>query len=170
MLIVSDTTPIISLMKAELLDLLEKMFGDVYIPQAVYDELTSNPNYPVEAKLVQNSTFIKVGAVQNAQSVNKLMCEAGLDLGECEALVFAMEQNADLLLMDEHKGRQTAQKMGITITGTVGILLQAYDEGLIDAGSIWRSVREMRKNNMRIGPVFDTIIVEHIGKEKDKEQ
>ena len=52
MLIVSDTTPIISLMKAELLDLLEKMFGDVYIPQAVYDELTSNPNYPVEAKLV----------------------------------------------------------------------------------------------------------------------
>ena len=104
------------------------------------------------------------------QSVNRLMHEAGLDLGECEALVFAMEQNADLLLMDEHKGRQTAQKMGITITGTVGLLLQAYDEGLIDAGSIWRSVREMRKNNMRIGPVFDSIIEEHIGKENDKAQ
>lgn len=45
MLIISDTTPIISLIKADKLYLLEKMFGNVIIPKAVYDELTVNEKY-----------------------------------------------------------------------------------------------------------------------------
>lgn len=40
MIVVSDTTPLISLLKINRIDLLEKLFGDVLIPQAVFDELT----------------------------------------------------------------------------------------------------------------------------------
>lgn len=42
MIVVSDTTPIISLMKAGQLELLQKLFGVVYFPQAVYRELNSD--------------------------------------------------------------------------------------------------------------------------------
>ena len=48
MIVISDTTPIISLLKANHLELLEKLYGNVLIPEAVYQELTSNPAYEKE--------------------------------------------------------------------------------------------------------------------------
>ena len=49
MIVVSDTTPLISLLKINRIDLLEKLFGDVLIPQAVFDELTVNERFRLEA-------------------------------------------------------------------------------------------------------------------------
>lgn len=48
MIVISDTTPIISLLKANHLELLEKLYGNVLIPEAVYQELISNPAYEKE--------------------------------------------------------------------------------------------------------------------------
>ncbi len=45
MIVVSDTTPLITLIKIGHLELLEKTFGEVHIPEAVYSELTSNPRF-----------------------------------------------------------------------------------------------------------------------------
>ena len=45
MIVVSDTTPLISLLKIQKMDLLEKLFGQVMIPKAVFDELTADGNY-----------------------------------------------------------------------------------------------------------------------------
>ena len=106
MLIVSDTTPIISLMKIEQLYLLEKMFGYIVIPKAVYDELTVNEKFAKEILKIKEAEFVKVGEVKNDSSVNILRNVTGLDAGESEAIVMAGEKEADLLLMDEHKGRQ----------------------------------------------------------------
>lgn len=53
MIVISDTTPIISLIKIDKLFLLQKLFGKVIIPQAVYDELVSNPKYTKEAVIVK---------------------------------------------------------------------------------------------------------------------
>ena len=53
MIVISDTTPIISLMKAGQLELLQKLFGTVYIPKAVYQELTENEAFPKEVRMVQ---------------------------------------------------------------------------------------------------------------------
>ena len=58
MIIVADTTPLISLMKIGQLDLLEKLFGEVQIPEAVFEELIYNSNYPEESKLIRASQFI----------------------------------------------------------------------------------------------------------------
>ena len=49
MIVVSDTTPLISLLKIEHLDLLKKLFGNVLIPQSVYDELTADERFRMEA-------------------------------------------------------------------------------------------------------------------------
>ena len=50
MIVVSDTTPIISFLKINRLDILEKLFGEVLLPEAVYDELTSNQVFLDEAE------------------------------------------------------------------------------------------------------------------------
>ena len=59
MTIISDTTPIISLIKINRLDLLEKLFEEVLIPEAVYRELTTNALFENEAKIVKTSSFLK---------------------------------------------------------------------------------------------------------------
>lgn len=58
MIVVSDTTPIISLMKAGQLKLLQKLFGVVYIPGAVYRELTENEAFCDEVRMVQECEFL----------------------------------------------------------------------------------------------------------------
>ena len=45
MIVVSDTTPLISLLKISRLDLLEKLFGEVLIPAAVFNELTTDERF-----------------------------------------------------------------------------------------------------------------------------
>lgn len=54
-----------------------------------------------------------------------------LDSGEAEAIALAIELKADYLLMDEIKGRQIAENFGIKVTGILGVLIKAKEEGLI---------------------------------------
>ena len=59
MIVISDTTPIISLLKIQQLELLNMLFGGVLIPGAVYDELVSDPRFQDEADIVMSSPYIK---------------------------------------------------------------------------------------------------------------
>lgn len=54
MIVVSDTTPLISLLKIGRLDLLQKLFGEVHVPRAVFAELTQNPRFTEEAEQVRS--------------------------------------------------------------------------------------------------------------------
>ena len=106
MIVVSDSTPLITLMKAARLDVLNELFGDVYIPETVYKELTLNEAFSDEADLIRASEFIKVVKVEKDESVTLLQRATGLDRGESEAIVYADDNHADLLLMDEAAGRE----------------------------------------------------------------
>ena len=104
MIIISDTTPIISLIKINRLDLLEKLFVEVLIPNAVFKELTTNTLFTNEAEIVKKSSFLKVSSVQNQKSLQLLQAISGLDDGESEAIILADELKSNILLMDERKG------------------------------------------------------------------
>lgn len=150
MIVVSDTTPIISLMKAGQLELLRQLFGVVYIPEAVYRELTDNEAFSEEVRMVQECEFLYVQKVDNGKSVTILQNFTGLDAGESEAIILADEMNSDVLLMDEHKGWQVAKKLGITITGTIGILTQAFDEGMLTKEDVERCIERLQESGIRI--------------------
>ena len=89
MIIVADTTPLISLMKIGQLDLLKKLFGEVQIPEAVFKELIYNSNYPEESKLIRESQFIIKVSVNNTSAVELLRRSSGLDAGESEAIILS---------------------------------------------------------------------------------
>lgn len=162
MIIISDTTPIISLLKAGRLDLLEKMFGMVLIPNAVYLELTENDSFTEEAETVKTCPFLKVASVSNSEALNILQKVTGLDAGESEAIVLAGEKSADLLFMDEHKGRQVAKKLGIAITGTIGILLQAYDEQYMNVSDVEECLMILKTSGIRISESLYNLVRQHI--------
>ena len=130
MIVVSDATPIISLAKLEMLHILSRLYDEVLLPKAVYDEVCRNQTFAVEAAAIQKCIFVKVRIVKCEQSV-KFLRATGLDLGESEAIVLADSLADSLLLMDERKGRQIALNMGIQIIGTLGILLHAKRLGLV---------------------------------------
>ena len=162
MIIISDTTPIISLLKADQLDLLEKLFHEVVIPKAVYSELISNIKFQDEAQVIKKCPFIFVEEVIDTKSVDIFRRVTGLDAGESEAIVMADEKKADLLLMDERKGRIVAKQMGLTITDTVGILLQSFDEEFLNADEIRESISKLKECGIRISDSLYDLILEHI--------
>jgi len=125
MIVIADTTPLISLMKNGHLDLLHQLFGRVIIPNAVFQELVSNPRFADEGKRIKESTFIKNMEIKDMSSVELLKRSSGLDEGESEAIILSDSIKNSLLLMDEIKGREVAAQMGIQLMGTHGILLLA---------------------------------------------
>ena len=108
MIVVSDSTPLITLMKVKRLDILKDMFGAVLIPTAVFSEVTGNDNFREEAELIKQSDYIRVVTVEDNERVTFLQRATGLDLGESEAIIYADSEKADLLLMDEIAGRRVA--------------------------------------------------------------
>ncbi len=162
MIIVSDTTPLMTLLKCDHLDLLKKMYGNVLIPKAVYTELTDNPLYEKEALIVKNCDFLEVKEITNKDRVISLQNSTGLDLGETEALVLAESTKADLLLMDEVMGRMVAKEMGFTIAGAIGILIAAKTEGLLSADEIKTTVSKLRLSGQHIGETLLKKLLESI--------
>lgn len=126
--VVSNTTPIISLLKLERLDLLQQLYSKVYIPKAVYKEIEAGKQKGYYLDLA-NIDWVHIVEVQNQQTVKNFH---DLDAGEAEAIVLATELKADLLIIDESLGRAHAKRSGLKITGTIGILLKAKAAGKIE--------------------------------------
>ncbi|MDY5541374.1 MAG: DUF3368 domain-containing protein [Lachnospiraceae bacterium] len=164
MIVISDTTPIISLLKAGHLEVLQKLFGGVLIPKAVFRELTENYSFQVEAAQVRECPFIHVEQVQDQKSVSIFRRVTGLDAGESESIVMAEEKKADLLLIDERKGRRVASQMGLTITGTIGILLHAFDEELLSGEEVETCLLRMNECGIRLNSALQDKVMEHISK------
>ncbi len=150
MIVVSDTTPLITLIKAGQLNVLHKLFGEILIPAAVHKELTANENYFEEAEQINKSDFIRVVFVEDRKTVSIIQRAAGLDVGESEAILYAENNNADLLLMDEARGRRVAMSMGLEIIGSIGILVSACKKGYLSINEAKEAFNKIRKSNRHI--------------------
>lgn len=123
MIVISDTSPLTSLISIDHEDILKQLYKDVIIPQAVYRELLKEHiNLP---------DFVIVKNVKDREHVESLIKR--VDIGEAEAIVLAKEKKADFLLIDEQIGRRVAESEGIKIIGLMGILLIAKGKGYIDS-------------------------------------
>ena len=124
--IVSDTSPVTNLIRIGLLSLLRDVYGQIIIPQSVYEELCEIES---QKRLLDQQAWIQVMAAQDREFVETLEIE--LDKGESESIALAVELNADFLIIDESNGRQKAETLGIDIVGLLGTLLKAKDLGLL---------------------------------------
>ena len=129
MIVVADTSPLNYLIQIELDRLLRTLYQQVLVPPAVMQEL-NHPAAPaaVQAWLRHLPFWITI-VLPNAEHDRTLR---SLDPGEREAIQLAQQQHADILLIDERKGRQEAQRRGLLTTGTLGVLITAADLELIE--------------------------------------
>lgn len=128
--VVSNTPPIINLAAIGHLDLLRELYGTLTIPDAVYDEIVVRGRGQPGADEVQQFSWFVRQSVSNRALVVQLM-GSGLDVGEADAIVLALETNAPLLLMDEKLGRAAATRVGIRVIGLRGVLIEAKRPGRV---------------------------------------
>jgi predicted nucleic acid-binding protein len=150
MIVISDTTPLISLMKIGHLDLIHQLFGEIQVPEAVFKELTSNNRFKNECRQIEECPYINKIKVIDTKSVDLLRKSSGLDLGESEAIILSDYFNVNYLLMDETKGRRVAQQMGIPIMGTIGMLMIAYKEHLLSKQEIKNCINILKDSGRHI--------------------
>ena len=123
MIVISDTSPITALLTINQIEILEKIYKQVIIPEAVYNELL--------VEHIDIPEFIKIDKVMDRHKVELLLNE--IDLGEAESIVLAKEKNADLVLIDEQIGRKIAEREGLQIIGLIGVILIAKKKRYIDS-------------------------------------
>ena len=129
MIVVSDTSVLINLAWLDKLSLLNKLYGDLLLPQAVWVEVVEKGAVKPGAVDVEAADWIQVCEVANKALIQALRQD--LDAGEAEAIALALETNAELLLMDERLGRATAQHFGLRYIGLIGVLITAKKRGFI---------------------------------------
>lgn len=136
MIVVSNSSPLIALAKIGEFNLLHSLYEELLIPDAVRAEVTRVDLNSEAIELnrpgieeVSGATWIRTVNVSNLAAIQLL--RGRLDAGESEAIVLALELKADLLLIDEARGRRVAQSQGINTSVTVGTLVAAKTQGLI---------------------------------------
>lgn len=143
MIVVSDTSAITPLIQVGRVEVLARLYREIYIPQAVRNELLQT-----QAVL---PAFVRVRQAERQSEVQRLCVE--LDLGEAEAIILTKEIGADYLLIDETRGRQVAIREGVKVIGLLGVLLEGRGRGYI------ASVREVTAELETIAgfPVADPV-------------
>ena len=133
--IISDTSCLILLDKIGELVLLNKLFGQITITPEIAREFKKDLPEWFKIEQPTNKTYQKI-------------LEASLDKGEASAIAFAIEQTDCLLIIDDYKGRKYAEQLGIKITGTLGVVINAKLSGLIE--SVKPILDKIKKTDFRL--------------------
>jgi predicted nucleic acid-binding protein len=128
--------------------LLRRLYGVVHIPTEVFDEVVIAGTGMPGAAAVSKAGWIHVSAVQDLESLVKTVAKTGLGAGEISAIFLAKEVAADLIIMDEWKGRKLALEEGLRVVGCIGILEELCRRGEIQ--DLRQLYRELLSQNIRI--------------------
>ena len=139
-LVVSDTSPLLNLALIEQLDLLESQFSRITVPEPVWDELAAGEGVLDALGELREDGFLSVVEVEESNLFTEISHE--LDWGETAAICYAIEHEADLILLDEKDGRQVARRHDLIVTGVIGILLRGAKDGQIELEDGLDSLRE----------------------------
>ena len=126
--VIVDTTPIIALSLLDLLGLFQGLFGRVVIPPAVRTEIQVGARDRSREVNLAAAPWVETLDLADPARADLL---ADLDRGEAEVIALAQETRARLVVIDERLGRQHARRLGLPLTGTIGILLRAKEKGLV---------------------------------------
>lgn len=139
MIVVADTSVLCYLILIEQVELLPHLFGEIAIPQAVYEELKAE-KAPVQLQewMTQLPQWLKIYSVTLTADI---ILER-LHSGEREAILLAEELKANLIILDEKAARQIARERGLNLTGLLGILDYSATRQLIDLPTVFERLQQ----------------------------
>jgi predicted nucleic acid-binding protein len=143
--VVADTSPLCYLLLIEQIDLLPSLFERVLIPKAVAAELAhSAADRKLRDWIARPPAWLEI-----LEAPPTGVALSRLDAGEREAIALAEEIAADLVILDERKARQVALERGLSITGLLGILVDAAERDLVE---LQEALGRLRQTSFRVDP------------------
>ena len=155
MIVVSDTSCISNLLLINHLELLQKVYSKIYIPNAVYKEILKLEIQGFDLSDFKSKEWI---IIENNFTRNiSLSPPKFIDAGEAEAIDLAIYLKADRILIDERKGTAFANHLGLTTIGLLGILIIAKQNKLIP--SVKELIDKLIKNKFWISnPLYNQVL------------
>ncbi len=154
-IVVSNSSPLIHLSQIGRLSLLKEFFGELLIPPAVYREVVIEGRGRPGSEDVREASWIRVVEIRNNHL--KRILQFILDEGESEVIALALEANASLVLLDDREARIQAKRLGLQVTGTLGVLLRAKKLGLIK--SLREELDKLKETGFRISKSLEKEIL-----------
>ena len=159
--VVVNSTSLIALCNAEALFVLRELYGEIIVPRAVYNEVTTKDDSACNQ--IKNQEWIGIYDVANIQ--DKKMYRAKLHDGEVEVMLAAQEMvGVDLVIIDDAAARKTAKYLGLNVTGTLGVLVKAKQEHIIS--SVEKILIRMRSKGFYISDDVVNMVLEFAGEGK----
>lgn len=156
-MIVCNTSPIFYLHKIGLLNLPEKLFGEVFIPQAVVSELDEGKRLGYGAPDVREFNWLKVRAVEVPSEIRDI----GIGDGETEAIALALKNEVKFLLLDDGEARRAALERKLPVVGTVGVLIMSVRQGFLP--KLKPSLEALSSSGFRISQQIQDKALESVG-------
>lgn len=156
--VIVNSTPLIVLCGIGQLDILRELYCDIYIPIAVYQEVTAVEDSAC-MQIKTAGEWIHVEKIQN--DTEKKMYKAKLHDGEVEVMILAQEKKADLVIIDDNAAKKAAKYLGLTVTGTLGILIKAKKKGIVE--EIYPLLCKMKQNGFYISSELEKVVMEQVG-------
>jgi len=151
-IVISNTTPIIALSLIQKLDLYQHLYGEVLIPPAVRAELLAG-GHRAGALELQKASYLRAVHLADSRRADLL---SDLDRGEAEVVSLAVELSAGLVIIDERLGRRHAQRLNLSVTGVLGVLLRAKERKLV--AEIEPLIRQLQQSGIR----FSNALIERV--------
>ncbi|MBX2967528.1 MAG: DUF3368 domain-containing protein [Cyclobacteriaceae bacterium] len=147
-ILIVDTSCLILLFKIGAFDILKNLYSEVLTTPQVFNEYNHTLPDFVQVKEV-NDTFLQQALEQNLGKGESSVIALGFTLPECS------------LVIDDRKARKAARSMGFTVTGTLGVLVKAKQEGII--GRIKPLLDKLLETDFRVSDEVITKILEIAG-------
>lgn len=126
---ISNTSPLLYLYRIDVVEWLPKMFSEVWIPTAVFDELKEGQQKGYDVPDPSNYNWLQV---VNPHATPSEWLSLDLGAGELATMALALENSSRIVLLDDLLARRTAQAAGLTVWGTLKVLLEAKSQGLTE--------------------------------------
>jgi predicted nucleic acid-binding protein len=159
--IVINTSPLIALVAAMGdLNILESLYTDVLVPLEVYEEILIGGTTGLAVKEFQSASWLQKQT--SLLSISPFLFNS-LDLGEASVIQLALDKNISTVCIDEAVGRRIARLSGLSVTGSIGILLRAKREGY--PMSIKTAIQKMLNHNIRLSQSVIDFAVKEAGED-----
>ena len=148
--VVSDTSPILYLLLIDQIDLLPRLYQTITIPGVVQIEMQAKgAPTALQSWITHPPDWLEITPHLEAD-YTQLPQLRRLQAGEQAAIALALSLQADLLIVDDLDARRTAQDLGLSIVGMLGILGEAAKRDWIDFPNVLN--RLLQETNFRLSP------------------
>ncbi len=166
MIVVSDSSPLITLAKIKRLELLPQLYGTILITPQIYTEVVVSGSGMSGSSELAKAKWLEVQAVKERQTSFNAQQRFSVSMGYLSVIMLAKELHADVVLIDDRSARRIAENEGLSVTGCIGLLEEAFHRKLLadlngayrdllaSGAYLNRKLLEQSLKNLALPPLF----------------